>query len=163
MFVPVGIIVRTLIGGAIRSRQESLREKRELEAQQKDLALLNKVSRQVGMNYKFDNKFVEWFKQLSSESDDLPSFHALVSAAQSCLAGDNMDALRYDLAGIIVKYEADSYLDAFKKLNKAQQAHELEMIKTKPSGLRSFAKYMDQFEPGSKDLLIDVLELIYLK
>lgn len=108
MFVPVGIIVRTLIRESIRSRQESLREKRELEAQQKDLALLNKVSRQVGMNYKFDNKFAEWFKQLSSESDDLPSFHVLVSAAQSCLAGDNMDALRYDLAGIIVKYEADS-------------------------------------------------------
>lgn len=104
MFVPVGIIVRTLIRESIRGRQESLREKQKLEAQQKDLALLNKVSRQVGMNYKFDNKFVEWFKQLSSESDERPSFHALVSAAQSCLAGDNMDALRYDLAGIIVKY-----------------------------------------------------------
>lgn len=158
-----GIIVRTLIGEVIRGRQESRREKQELEAQLKDLALLNEVSHQVGMSYKFDNKFVEWFKQLSSESDEHPSFHALVSAAQSCLAGDNMDALRYDLAGIIIKYEADSYLDVFKKLNKAQQAHELEMIKTKPSGLRSFAKYMDQFEPGSKDLLIDVLELIYLK
>lgn len=158
-----GIIVRTLIGEVIRGRQEYRREKQELEAQRKDLALLNEVSHQVGMSYKFDNKFVEWFKQLSSESDEHPSFHALVSAAQSCLAGDNMDALRYDLAGIIIKYEADSYLDAFKKLNKAQQAHELKMIKTKPSGLRSFAKYMDQFEPGSKELLIDILELIYLK
>ena len=44
MFVPVGIIVRTLIRESIRGRQESLREKQKLEAQQKDLALFGFVA-----------------------------------------------------------------------------------------------------------------------